>query len=33
MLLIEAQRAYLKAHNDPAADLLPPTALTPSDTP
>lgn len=29
MLLIEAQREYLKSQHDPAADLLPPTALTP----
>jgi hypothetical protein len=33
ILLIEAQRAYLKSHHDPAADLLPPTALTPPDAP
>jgi len=31
IILIEAQRAYLKSQNDPAADLLPPTALTPPD--
>ena len=31
IIMIEAQRAYLKSQNDPAADLLPPTALTPSD--
>jgi hypothetical protein len=31
VVMIEAQRAYLKSHNDPAADLLPPTAMTPSD--
>ena len=29
--LIEAQRAYLKDNNDPAANLLPPTAATPED--
>jgi hypothetical protein len=31
IIMIEAQRAYLKSQNDPAADLLPPTALTPPD--
>jgi hypothetical protein len=31
IVLIEAQRAYLKSQNDPAADSLPPTALTPTD--
>jgi hypothetical protein len=31
IIMIEAQRAYLKSRNDPAADLLPPTALTPPD--
>jgi hypothetical protein len=31
IVLIEAQRAYLKSRHDPAADLLPPTALTPPD--
>jgi hypothetical protein len=31
ILLIEAQRAYLKSRDDPAADLLPPTALTPPE--
>jgi hypothetical protein len=31
IILIEAQRAYLKSRNDPAADELPPTALTPTD--
>jgi hypothetical protein len=33
ILLIEAQRAYLKSHHDPSADLLPPTALTPLEAP
>ena len=32
IILIEAQRAVLKSQNDPAADELPPTALTPTDT-
>ena len=32
IILIEAQRALLKSQNDPAADELPPTALTPTDT-
>jgi len=31
IVMIEAQRAYLKSQNDPAADTLPPTALTPTD--
>jgi hypothetical protein len=31
-ILIEAQRAYLKSNHDPAADALPPTALTPDDS-
>lgn len=29
VIMIEAQRAYLKSQHDPAADLLPPTAMTP----
>jgi hypothetical protein len=29
IIMIEAQRAYLKSQHDPAADLLPPTAMTP----
>jgi len=33
ILMIEAQRAYLKSYNDPAADSLPPTAMTPSEEP
>jgi hypothetical protein len=31
IVMIEAQRAYYKSHNDPRARSLPPTALTPPD--